>query len=58
MDASKKVFLKCISQRMLALRSFQWVAPPKMYFSAAVSWTKASICSGSPDLDTNSKLTL
>jgi len=31
----------------LALWSFQWVAPPKMYFTAAVSWTKASICSGS-----------
>ena len=31
---------------LLALWSFQWVLPPKMYFStAAVSWTKASICS-------------
>ena len=31
---------------LLALWSFQWVLPAKMYFSAAVvSWTKASICS-------------
>jgi len=45
-----KVFFQCISEvyfsNLVALWSFQWVLPPKMYFStAAVSWTKASICS-------------
>jgi len=43
-------FPKSISQvyflnTSLALWSFQWLAP-KMYFSGAVCWTKASICSG------------
>jgi len=46
-----KVFFQCISEvyfsNLVALwSSFQWVLPPKIYFStAAVSWTKASICS-------------
>ena len=49
-SASKRLFIQCISQvyfsNLLALWSFQWVLPAKMYFSAAVvSWTKASICS-------------